>query len=199
MRSTLKLILVGIFTLVFVGTLLNSASVFSSPGGVKDLSQIGCTPCHGSTANASTMVTIIGLPAMYEPGMGYALTVEVTSTDVPGNDGGFDLSVTGGTLIVTDATSTKLENGDLTQTDFGWNQRAWDFNWTAPQQGPVTFYVAGLAADGNGGIGGDAWAIYDITISLIPEFTTLTLILALAAVTIAVILLTRKRLSRSQR
>ncbi len=200
MRTASKLILIGTFTLIFVGALLNSASVFSYPGGVKDLSQLGCSPCHGGDPSTNTTVTIYGLPLFYEPGMDYALTVEVVSTDVPGNDGGFDLSVTGGTLVVTDTTSTQLMNGDLTQTDFGWNQRSWPFNWTAPSaDGDVTFFVAGLAADGNGGITGDAWAKGSLTISIIPEFTTITLVLALAVVTIAVIVLTRKRLVRLQR
>jgi len=178
-------------------SLLIAASVYAYPQGIKGKSQTGCGGCHGSSPSAGTSVIISGLPGAYEPSESYSLTITVTSTDVPGNDGGFDLSVTAGTLVVTDSTNTKLLNGDLTHTDLGWHQRSWSFNWTAPTSGEVIFYVAGLAADGTGDATGDAWATYSSSpIPIVPEFPGLSILLVLAAVTIMVLFFTRKRSQR---
>ncbi len=192
MNKELKLILVGISTLIFVGAFFSVTNIYSYPQGIDNKSD-GCGGCHGGSPSSGTSVTINGLPGMYEPSKDYSLTVTVTSTDVPGNDGGFDLSVTAGTLVVTNGTNTQLMSGELTHTDAGWHQRSWAFNWTAPTGGDVTFNVAGLAADGGGDAGGDAWATYNFTISIIPEFPGLTLFLVLAAVTVFVLFFTRRR------
>ncbi|MFQ5836374.1 MAG: Reeler domain-containing protein [Candidatus Bathyarchaeia archaeon] len=175
-------------------SLLIVASAYAFSGGRTGNSETGCAPCHGSTAGPGTSVTIIGLPDPYEPGKNYSLTITVTS-NVSGTGGGFDLSVSNGTLVVTDATNTQLMNGDLTHTAAGSGQRSWSFNWTAPPtDGDVTFYAAGLAADGDGGTSGDAWAIYSTVV--IPEFPGVTLLLVLAAVTIVVLFFAKKMLPR---
>lgn len=182
------ILLVSISLLIVAG-----ASVYAQSSGRKGDSESGCTPCHDF--GSGTSVTIIGLPDPYEPGKNYSLTINVTSTDVTGDNGGFDLSVSNGTLVVTDATNTWLKDGDLTQTDAGSHQRSWSFNWTAPPtDGEVTFYAAGLATDGDGTSDGDAWAIYQTVV--IPEFPSVTLLLVLAAVTIVVLFLAKKMLPR---
>lgn len=193
MKKTLKLTLICISLLIFVGSFFSITSIYSFPQGISGKSESGCGGCHGSSASQGTSVTITGLPGLYEPSKNYSLTIEVTSTDVPGNDGGFDLSVTAGTLVVTDTTNTQLKGGDLTHTDAGWHQRSWSFNWTAPTGGSVTFYVAGLAADGDASANGDTWNTYSVTLDIIPEFTSLTLILVLAAVTAMVLFFTKKK------
>jgi predicted secreted protein with PEFG-CTERM motif len=164
-------------------SLLVTASAFAYSGGISGLSQNGCGGCHSNAGTAQ--VTLDGLPAQYEPGKTYTLTVTVSSQDVPGEGGGFDLSVTAGTLTPIDAT-TKIDGNDLTHT--GAQRRSWSFNWTAPTQGDVTFYVAGLAANGDGGINGDAWTTYSSSVPVIPEFPGLTILIVLAAVALIILL-----------
>ncbi|MFQ5999808.1 MAG: choice-of-anchor V domain-containing protein [Candidatus Bathyarchaeia archaeon] len=177
-------------------SLLIVAGAYAYSGGKTGKSDTGCGGCHGGSPGPATTVTISGLPGAYEPGKTYSLTVTVTSTDVPGTDGGFDLSVTAGTLVVTNSTATQILDGELVHTSAGSHQRSWSFNWTAPTSGDAIFYVAGLAADGDGGTDGDAWATYSTTVPIIPEFPGFTLLLVLAAVTIVVLFLAKKMLPR---
>jgi len=115
----------------------------------------------------------------------------VTSDDVPGTKGGFDLSVTVGSLSTTDPNAQIVSATEaMHQND---NARSWQVNWTAPGGGDVTFYVAGLAANDAAGPSGDAWATYSTAVPVIPEFPGVTLLLVLAAVTIMVLFFTRKR------
>ncbi len=179
--------------MVCVGVLVTTPSVYALTEGISGYAQDGCGPCHGSSASTNTAVAINGLPDLYEPNQNYSLTVEVTSTDVPGSDGGFDISVTEGTFVITNSTSTQISNGEVIQTGAGSHQRTWSFNWTAPTSGSVTFNVTGLASDGTGGAGGDAWATASYGLVIIPEFTIYTLLLAFAALTVVAFFFARTR------
>ncbi len=191
MKKIFKLFLIGIAILAFVGSLLVNTSVYAFPQGIDGRSQSGCGPCHDPSV--STTVTIIGLPVAYEPGRNYSLTVNVASA-VSSTWGGFDLSVTAGTLVITDAVNTQLSGTqELYHTDAGKTQRSWNFNWTAPAAGDVTFYVAGLAADASASAAGDEWETNSYTFSIIPEFPGLMLIAVLIAIAIPVIILLQKR------
>lgn len=151
---TLSLILVGISILAFAG------NVYASESGSKGYSQTGCT-CHGAASPQAT-VTTTGIPDQYVPGDTYLLTVSVISTTVSGDSGGFDLSVTTGTLSATDP-NVQIVNDEAIHKNN--NARSWQVNWTAPAEvGPVNFHVTGLASDGTG-VGGDEYATnsYSIT------------------------------------
>jgi len=186
MEKVLKLILIGISILIFVG------GVYASGSGVTGYSQTGCT-CHSDTADPGTTVSITGIPNQFTPGDTYLLTINVTSTTVSGDTGGFDLSVSGGTLSTTDP-NAKIVGNEATHKNN--NARSWQVNWTAPTGvDSVTFYVAGLASNG-AGTNGDTWAKTSYGVVVIPEFPGVTLLLVLAAVTIVVLFFTRKRFQR---
>lgn len=154
MRKILTLILIGISILIFAG------GVYAYGAGVTGYSQTGCKTCHGENPDPQTMVTITGIPDQYVPGDTYLLTINVTSTSVLGNSGGFDLSVTSGTLNTTDP-NAQIVAGEATHKNN--NARSWQVNWAAPTEiASINFYVAGLASDGIG-LGGDEYSINSYT------------------------------------
>lgn len=158
-RHLTKITLLAI-SLTFVALLVINVGAYSS--GITGNSQTGCTPCHGSEADSGTTVSITGLPNQFTPEETYLLTVNVTSTTVSGGNGGFDLSVTAGTLSTTDL-NAQISNGEATHKNN--NARSWQVNWTAPGGGAVTFYVAGVAANDAGGANGDAWNLQQYSAS----------------------------------
>lgn len=133
--------------------------------------------CHTSFSpnSGSGTLTLTGLPTNgYTEGQQIALTV--TLAQASRQLYGFELTALdsqgrrAGTLAVTDSSRTLLQtsvvNGNLRQYishNFGGsipngsNQGSWTFRWTAPatSTGPVTFYFAGNAANGNGSEDGD--------------------------------------------
>jgi hypothetical protein len=133
-----------------------------------------CRSCHtGQSLNAAGgSITISSTPTLtgdkYIPGQTYAISVTIARTGV--NLYGFDFealktgNTNGGTLSISDATHTqtmtlsgrtnvthKLNGGAGTGT------HTFTFNWKAPAKGTgaVTFFTAGIAANGNGGDSGD--------------------------------------------
>jgi hypothetical protein len=133
--------------------------------------QVGC---HNSfTVNSGNGELAITAPASYAPGETLDLAVHIED---PGQmRWGFELTVLDsenqpvGALVVTDLTRTQLSLSDPSGRDYlkhtlmGTNQvdataeADWNFSWTAPAEtaGPVTFYAAGNAANGNGTNQGD--------------------------------------------
>jgi hypothetical protein len=136
--------------------------------------------CHtGNTLNAAGgSVTLFNAPDSYVPGQKYTMQVQVAK---PGQSRwGFELTAKkadftrGGELLATDTDNTQVIPSDnprpsetspeyLEHTEPGtaWHQEdtgpMWTFDWVAPAagSGPVTFYVAGNAANGNNTNGGD--------------------------------------------
>jgi len=133
-----------------------------------------CTSCHSDYAvNSGTgSIAITASPLLtngYVPGTKYTITVTVSQTGL--SLFGFDFealtnaTTNGGTIsllspstdVKTLASSTRL---DAVQTGTGnntANSHAFSFYWTAPAtgSGTVTFYTAGLAANGDGDTPGD--------------------------------------------
>lgn len=138
---------------LLTGSVMLAGIVTARSGGISGHSISGAT-CHSSTPSASVNVTITGIPANYTPTNTYALQVTVTGTPTAG--GGFDMSVTAGTLSTTDA-NARILNGEATNSNG--IARSWAVDWRAPAAGAgtVTFYVVGLASNNNGGTGGDGW------------------------------------------
>ena len=175
-----------------------SASAFSSgpPDGFAGNPPNGeaCNVCHFSfdLNSGDGDLQLLGLPTEYVPGGVYNLTVMLED---PGQfRWGFELTVLddddsaaeGGVLAVTDAVNTQLSvdfNGTvdyLKQTSDGTyggvsdGPVSWDFSWTAPAStvGPVSFYVAGNAANGDGSFINDY--IYTRAYTVSPESATPT-------------------------
>jgi len=130
-------------------------------------------------------LTITGLPARYDSGATYSLSVNLAD---PGQQRwGFELAVKdsnnqqAGTITVTDVVNTQSStSGGITylkQTSTGTyagtvdGPVTWSFDWIAPSSGTgkVYFYVAGVAANDGSGTNGDY--VYNIS-QEIPEKST---------------------------
>jgi len=135
-----------------------------------------CSNCHTGGLNLSGgSLEIQNVPASYTPGMIYSLTVQLQRTGqirwgfqlVPLRDS-LGAKVMAGQLIAVSNTTTvsfgpvdtgvrfyvSHYSGVVDGTFFGTvnGPVSWTFNWKAPSAGagPVTFYGAGNAANGNG-------------------------------------------------
>lgn len=132
-----------------------------------------CTACHATfPVNSGSGAVDLNLPAAYEPGTTY--DVSVTLSDPDAVRWGFELTV----LAVADTTfagslapldgSTQVSTGGafgrtyVKQTLAGTlsgqtGSGTWTFAWTAPAAGTgdLAFHVAGNAANGNGFSSGD--------------------------------------------
>lgn len=143
-----------------------------------------CFDCHNDFElfSAGSQLSLSGIPAQFTPGQTYSATVTLGSNGSA--NWGFELSVKdtlqaqAGSLTVTDAIHTQTFTGNmggntityLAQTAAGTyggqvGPISWNFNWTAPSssQPKVTFYIAGLAGDNDGGTGGDSVFAYSFT------------------------------------
>ena len=149
-----------------------------SPSHTNAPGETNCTACHGDfPVNSGTgNVRITGIPANYLPGQVIPVTVTVNQSDAViygfqltaidrngGRVGSFALPAgnpaqlqidTGFVNNVERRYVSHTVNG-TTPTQFG--TKSWTFSWTAPNQrvGKIGFYVAGNAANSDGGPGGD--------------------------------------------
>ncbi len=144
------------------------ANAGGPPNGVTGApGQNNCTQCHGGNAvnSGNGLFTITG-PETYVPGQSYPITV--TLQDPGQSRWGFEFTpLNKGTLQITDATHT--QSGSASGNSYVKHNSAgtfdntadgpvsWTFNWTAPSgdEGPVTFYAAGNAANSNNSNNGD--------------------------------------------
>jgi hypothetical protein len=138
-----------------------------------------CTLCHDSYSlnSGNGSLELLGLPLEYTPGAPYDLTVRLAD---PGQiEWGFEVTALGaqdqgtGSFTITDALQTQLSDNPGASADYvkqtldGVHEGTadgpvtWSFRWTAPLSGPVTFYLAGNAADGTGDPSNDS--IYALT------------------------------------
>ncbi|MCS6904545.1 MAG: choice-of-anchor V domain-containing protein [Bacteroidia bacterium] len=155
-----------------------------------------CTRCHsGANPNsgpASVNIKFGNNEANYEPGKTYEIEVNVNGSDKSNH--GFQLvaknanNQTVGTFRVTDNINTQLNpsnNAYIQHTRAGQVSRnSWKMEWTAPstEAGPITFYVAVLAANGDTRNSGDLTYTYNKTITpktvgneeeILPSFFTI--------------------------
>ena len=206
--STLKLTLFGLFTAFAIcfgwvdhTVRANQAGPPAQRTGAPSEQTCAISGCHtGSAVNSgSGTLNLTGLPTGgYTLNQDYVLTV--TLAQAGRVRFGFSLTVLddqgrrAGTLAVTDSGRTFLQTsvvgGNLRQyinhntggsNPNGTNQSTWSFRWTAPTTdvGRVTFYVAGNAANNNGGESGDL--IYTRNFSLQPATTPQAIAMVSAA------------------
>jgi hypothetical protein len=150
-RPTRKVKLAALFLGILSFAMLTGANANSI--GKIGQSQNGAT-CHSLTPDSGVSVVVSGVPSTYQPGTTYHVTVSVSGS--PGAGGGFDLSVTRGTLSTTDP-NAHIVSGEATHANP--NARSWSVSWLAPPagSGSASFHVAGLAANIDGTSSGDAW------------------------------------------
>jgi len=143
---------------------------------------VNCTLCHGYNSGPGG-VQLRGVPRRYLPNGIYDLTVRVFDAEQVG--AGFQISAESpagheGLFVITDAANTQYADSPgpspyVTHTRDGVNDSisTWDanggsytfhFRWVAPAQdaGPVTFFTAGNAIDGQAVFGDRYYATYAI-------------------------------------
>ncbi len=197
--NRIKLIIVCLFAVggaavLFTNNVINrTAHAFSSgpPAGYTHApgeEPEACAECHVNADPGTGRLTII-VPQNYVPGQSYLITVSHANADQTRIRWGFELTALndsdekGGTLETLD-NLTRLREGQgpfparqyIEHTSTGTflgqhNGASWNFKWTAPpaDAGPITFYVAGNEANGDGNSSGDN--IYSTFATVIPATT----------------------------
>ena len=130
-----------------------------------------CTQCHsGNSLNASGGTLVLGVPGTYLPGEMYDIVVdlsrsgqsrwgfEMTALNGNGARAGTFTPANNGNTQVTAANSKQYIKQTTQGSASGTRDKnQWAFKWTAPTNdvGPITFYAAGNAANGDSGTSGD--------------------------------------------
>ncbi len=154
----------------------NFAARTNAPGE----SSCASSSCHGSGAlggSGSTSISLEGNPSEYEAGQTYTITVN--TDDLLGNLFGMQMTALAGEEITGSSVSagsfiapigmqirTQANREYIVHQNTNNGTGTWTFEWTAPDEnvGPVTFYLAALAANGNGAKTGDK--VYFNTLTL---------------------------------
>jgi hypothetical protein len=157
-------------------------------GFVASPDESDCTDCHGGIANSGPGSVVISSPALpdwkYVPGKAYEINVTVAQTGIKlfgfAMEALTSAGTDAGTLEVIDLNHTHIDSSNISGTmrtgmTHSFNGGKTDdshtfaFKWIAPAKniGPVTFYAAGNAANGNNLKTGDA--IYTKTQVLQPS------------------------------
>src|SRR5688500_8448947 len=136
--------------------------------------ELDCSDCHTTPAQSAGSVAL-GVPQTYTPGQTYDITVAHTTADPTRVRWGFQLTAldaaderAGGFEPVDDLTRVIFGEGPFPSREYvehttkgtfsgQQNNAGWTFKWTAPSEdvGPVTFYLAGNQANGDGNSSGD--------------------------------------------
>lgn len=173
MRIFRKALFVAVLALATGMVWANSGGPIDGVTGAPAENTCAQSLCHNSFAlNSGNGGLSIVAPTNYSGGD--TLDLSVSLNDPGQQRWGFELTVLNssnqpvGNLLVTEATRTQKTVGaggrqyskhTFTGTDFGVTDVApgWTMRWVAPATGvgPVTFYAAGNAANGNGATTGD--------------------------------------------
>jgi glucose/arabinose dehydrogenase len=181
--TKLKILVVLLFAagtaaLLFTNNLANPhARAYSSgpPAGFTHApGELDCADCHTVPAESTGTLTL-GVPQSYTPGQTYDITVAHSTADPTRVRWGFEMTALdaaderAGSFAPADEL-TRVISGEgpfpgreyVEHTTGGTfpgrqNGASWTFRWTAPNEdvGPVTFYVAGNQANGDGSSAGD--------------------------------------------
>ncbi|MCA1632310.1 MAG: PQQ-dependent sugar dehydrogenase [Acidobacteria bacterium] len=172
------LFVIGGCAVLFTNNAANPrAQAFSSgpPAGFTHApGELDCSECHLVNDPGTGKLTI-NAPQTYTPGQTYQITVSHSNTDLTRVRWGFQLTALdaaeekAGTLAPRDALTQVLDGQGpfparqyvehTSQGTFPGQQSgaSWTFDWTAPagDVGPVSFYLAGNQANGDGNSSGD--------------------------------------------
>ena len=159
----------GVLLLLFV---VSTGSVFAFSGGPPDEktgapNETTCAQanCHtGNDLNVSGGALMLTIPETYIPSEVYTIVVnlsragqsrwgfEMTALDADGTRAGTFAADTAGNTQLSEANSKQYIKHTAAGTAQGTNDaHSWEFEWTAPDadMGPITFYAAGNASNGN--------------------------------------------------
>lgn len=155
-------VLGAVLALAAVWAIQQSEANFGVVQGASGIAGVTCASCHQPphpTRDDAT-VRIDGLPAAWTPGATYPLTISIAGgpdpLPPPAPQGGFDLATDGGILAPAPGNAPLMvivSPREASYTPEGSLRRSWQLVWTAPgletRPAPVTFWLAGLAANGN--------------------------------------------------
>ncbi len=177
MKTTTFQTMTGAFALFAIGAPMMMATNGGAPQGTSGApGETTCVACHGGQPNSGAgklRIALDGAAATYTPGQ--KTRVRVTLEDPSARRWGFELSVkaengntqgSAGSLQPVDANTQVLNQGSsqwITHTPSGTRNNTrgpvtFEFDWTSPSSdaaGPLVFYAAGNAANGNGSTSGD--------------------------------------------
>lgn len=137
---------------------------FGTSAGFSGRAGATCLSCHTLAPFPFTpppaAAGLEGLPAAWDAGQTYRLTARVTggpeALPAPAPQGGFDLSIDGGTFAVPPDFAGKLRIAnpqDITYLPDGTLMREWQADWTAPglstRPAQLNVWLAVIAANGN--------------------------------------------------
>lgn len=139
-------------------------ATFAASPGFSGRAGATCLSCHTVAPFPLTppdaVAELEGLPAAWDAGMTYRLTIRVTggpaALPAPAPQGGFDLSIDGGSFSVPEGFEGKLRipnQQEITYLPDGTLMREWQADWTAPDLAsrPTErkVWLAVVAANGN--------------------------------------------------
>ena len=130
-----------------------------------------CADCHiGNALNVAGGLLVLKTPEIYEPGEVYSIIVdlsrtgqsvwgfEMTALDANGDRvGSFTADTAANTEVAETADRQYIKHTTAGTARGTNNAHSWEFKWTAPDAdiGPVHFYAAGNAGNGDFGVTGD--------------------------------------------
>ncbi len=136
--------------------------------------ELNCTQCHSGTVNSGGGTLTVSAPGTYVPGDTVLVDIDLAQTGQ--FRWGFEITALDsalapfGTFVTVDPTRTQIDTDGSTGREYAKHTSAgtdagtpdaapgWTVGWVAPLTsggGPVTFYAAGNAANGNGANSGD--------------------------------------------
>ena len=167
-RMSGKIFGVLFVAIIAVIAMISIPSGDSLPGGVDtNIAAAGCS-CHGVDPTAGVMVTITS-PENFTAGESYNITISISGgpndeiTEGMNATGGFSLRVNSGTLESSGNDTQLWDDGTVSHTESGNDQREWTVGWIASDDDSktVTFTAYGNSVNGDSGNGlgnsGDYW------------------------------------------
>lgn len=138
----------------------------ASPNGLGSEANEGCL-CH--TPDASTRVSVAGLPEAFASNTTYDLTLTISSSIEPSannSQGGFRWVVDEGQLSSVNNSTVQELDGGWTHTYEGSFLRTWGVQWTSPMDNTTAanFVIQGNAVNGNNAPTEDAWGTLELVV-----------------------------------
>lgn len=156
----------AMLVLLFIAS---TSSTFGLTGGPPEEktgapNEANCTQCHtGNALNDSDGSLVLTIPETYEPGETYTIVVnlaragqskwgfEMTALDVDRARAGTFAADAAANTQISEANSKQYIKHTAAGTAGANDAHSWEFEWSAPDAdvGPITFYAAGNASNGN--------------------------------------------------
>ena len=139
-----------------------AAANFAAAAGFSGRAGVTCLACHtvAPVGHVEAEAVLDGLPAAWDPGQSYPLSIAVLggpqAMPAPAPQGGFDLDVGAGRLVLPEGSEDLLRlvgDHEATYRPAGTMMREWSVHWVAPglesYPAPVPMWLAVVSANGN--------------------------------------------------